>query len=187
MGTYRERHIPISFFLLWILVFLVAGVFLWGVWSYRQVVELDEDISLQKSKIELQFRHRNALAAKLVEAIQAQEDSAGVLVVQEFSQAQTQLSQAQDIREKLQADSRMSQALEDLCENTRTVQWVQTQDCQEILKKLKGSEEQIDTIRMEYNTAAQDYNQEIQSFPGVVVANMFGFHAADFLMVSQAG
>lgn len=187
MGTHRERHIPISFFLLWMLVFLVAGVFLWGMWSYRQVVELDEDISLQKSKIELQFRHRNALAAKLVETIQTQEDSTGSLEIQEFSQAQSQLSQAEDIREKLTADSRLSEALEELCGNARTVRWVQTQDCREIVEKLKGSEEQIDTIRMEYNTAAQDYNEEIQSFPGIVVANMFGFHAADFLTISHAG
>ena len=46
------------------------------------------------------------------------------------------------------------------------------------MDELSGTENRIAVERMRYNEAVQDYNITVRSFPGNIVAGMFGYRPA---------
>jgi len=42
--------------------------------------------------------------------------------------------------------------------------------------QLEGTENRINTARLDFNDAVQEYNTTIRSFPGSLIAGMFGFY-----------
>jgi LemA protein len=52
--------------------------------------------------------------------------------------------------------------------------------------ELTDTENKMMAARRFYNSVVQDLNTRLQSFPGNVVGNMFGFKAADFFALSDA-
>lgn len=50
-----------------------------------------------------------------------------------------------------------------------------TQTVQDLMTSLEGTENRISVARERYNEAVQQYNQHVQTFPTVIIANRFGF------------
>ncbi|MEI7580154.1 MAG: LemA family protein, partial [bacterium] len=55
-----------------------------------------------------------------------------------------------------------------------------TQAYKDLMVSLEGTENRISFARGEYNTAVQSYNAAIKTFPGNVMAGMFGFSPKKF-------
>ncbi len=51
--------------------------------------------------------------------------------------------------------------------------------------ELSGTENRINTARMDYNDAAQAYNTERSQFPGVLTASIFGFKEEPFFKAEE--
>ena len=50
-----------------------------------------------------------------------------------------------------------------------------TQNFRDLQVQLEGAENRIATARMDYTKAVSEYNTAVQSFPGNIVASLFGF------------
>jgi LemA protein len=51
-----------------------------------------------------------------------------------------------------------------------------TEGFRELQAELEGTENRISVQRQDFNTAVQNYNTAIKSFPAVFYAGMFNFH-----------
>jgi LemA protein len=51
------------------------------------------------------------------------------------------------------------------------------ENVQSLMAELAGTENRVATERMRYNETVRDYNISVQTFPGSLVASIFGFHA----------
>ena len=56
----------------------------------------------------------------------------------------------------------------------------------DLQKQLSETEDQIQYARRYYNGAVREFNILVQSFPSVIVANIFGFKEEEFFEVSLA-
>jgi len=56
-----------------------------------------------------------------------------------------------------------------------------------LMDELSGTENRIAVERMRYNEAVRDYNVTVRTFPGNVIAGMFGFKpATEYFKAAEA-
>jgi LemA protein len=170
-----------------VIIVLVALVFIGGCMScnvQRSLVGLDEDVKAKWAQVQNQYQRRNDLIGNLVETvkgaanyeketltqvIEARAKATSVRVdpedltpekLQEFQQAQGQLSQA------LGRLMVVNEAYPELKANTN---FLKLQD------EIAGTENRISESRRQYNESVQGYNQQTRIFPNNLMAGMMGF------------
>ena len=60
------------------------------------------------------------------------------------------------------------------------------QNFMQLQDELAGTENRLAVARRDYNTAAQQFNTKIKTFPTNVVAGMLGFSARDYFQADEA-
>ena len=60
------------------------------------------------------------------------------------------------------------------------------QNFSQLQEELAGTENKIGFSRQYYNNTVENYNTRLQQFPTVIIANMFGFQAAEFFEMENA-
>lgn len=162
-------------------VFLVYNFFSG---KYNNMVAMEENVNTQWSNVETQYQRRYDLIPNLVNTVkgfaeQEREVLTGVTearakassiqidpanlnenTLQQFQQAQGQLNSAL---------SRLLVTVE------RYPDLKSNQNFLELQAQLEGTENRIAVSRQRFNTAAQEYNTYIRSFPNNTLAGMYGF------------
>ncbi len=163
--------------------------------SYNSMVKKDENVKAAWGAVQSQYQRRSDLIPNLVNTvkgaanfekstltavIEARAKATSIQVdpskltpesIQQFQAAQGQLGSALG---KLLA---VSEAYPDLKSNAN-FQSLQTQ--------LEGTENRINVSRLDFNTAVQDYNSTVRSFPANLTAKMFGFSEKGYF-AAEAG
>ena len=163
--------------------------------SYNSMVKKDENVKAAWGAVQSQYQRRSDLIPNLVNTvkgaanfekstltavIEARAKATSIQVdpskltpesIQQFQAAQGQLGSALG---KLLA---VSEAYPDLKSNAN-FQSLQTQ--------LEGTENRINVSRLDFNTAVQDYNGTVRSFPANLTAKMFGFSEKGYF-AAEAG
>ncbi|WP_419800814.1 LemA family protein [Mucilaginibacter sp.] len=163
--------------------------------SYNSMVKKDENVKAAWGAVQSQYQRRSDLIPNLVNTvkgaanfekstltavIEARAKATSIQVdpskltpesIQQFQAAQGQLGSALG---KLLA---VSEAYPDLKANAN-FQSLQTQ--------LEGTENRINVSRLDFNTAVQDYNSTVRSFPANLTAKMFGFSEKGYF-AAEAG
>ena len=137
-----------------------------------------ETLSAKWAQVENQLQRRNDLIPNLVNTVKgyaAHEKT----VFEDITKARSQWANANTLDDKVKAASNTDSALARLMvvvENYPTLKADQT--FLQLMDELSGTENRIAVERMRYNGAVQDYNITVRSFPGNVVAGMFGYKPA---------
>ena len=91
------------------------------------------------------------------------------------------------MQEKGQLENSFSQALKSIFALAEAYPDLKAnQNFIELQQTLADAEEQIQLARRYYNGAARDYNIMVESFPGNIMARMFGFSKAEFFEIELA-
>ncbi len=146
--------------------------------TYNTIVSKHETVSAKWAQVENQLQRRNDLIPNLVNTVKgyaAYEKT----VLEDVTKARSQWAAAGTIDEKVKAAANTDSALARLMvvvENYPTLKADQT--FLRLMDELSGTENRIAVERMRYNEAVQDYNITVRTFPGNIVAGMFGYKPA---------
>jgi LemA protein len=159
-----------------VLVIIAVLVVLYGWAKYNSLVKANIAADTQWAQVESQYQRRFDLIPNLVNSVKGamkQEQA----VFDAIAQARTQYAGAQTPDAKAAAASQVETSLGRLLvvmENYPQLKSVDT--VQSLIAELSGTENRIAVERMRYNEIVSNYNMNVQTFPGSLVAKLFGFH-----------
>ncbi|HEU4758988.1 MAG TPA: LemA family protein [Dehalococcoidia bacterium] len=154
---------------------------------YNRLVRSRNRVKEAWSGIDVQLRRRASLIPNLVETVKgyaAHERE----VFEEVTRARSAVEQAGDAKSAADANNMLTGALRHLfavAENYPELK--ASQNFMELQTELSDLEEKIAFARQFYNTNVLSYNNRIQTFPSVVMANMFNFQPAEFFEAEEEG
>jgi LemA protein len=164
-----------SMSLVWVLVgvLVLGGLLFMGM--YNGFVKGSESVDAQWAQVEAQYQRRLDLVPNLVASVQgimAQEKE----VFTALADARTKYAGAQTTNEKAGAATEFESAFARLLvvmENYPQLRSAET--VQSLMAELSGTENRVSVERMRYNEMVRDYNISVKTFPGALIAGMFGF------------
>lgn len=163
-----------------IVVVLIAIVAAILVPSYNGFVQLEEDVNQSYAQIENQLQRRLDLIPNLVETVKGfadQEQS----VIDSVTEARSNLAGAEGVSEQAEADAELSGALSRLLvvvENYPEIR--SSENFQQLSDELAGTENRIAVARQDYNATVAEFNRKARSFPGNMIAGVFGFDEKEY-------
>jgi LemA protein len=143
--------------------------------NYNRFVGLQEGVDAQWANVETVLQRRFDLIPNLVNTVKGfAEQEKGIFT--EVTRLRSQWGEARTTDEKVGVANQMQGALGRLmlvAENYPDLK--SNQNFLALQDELAGTENRISVERRRYNESVRAYNTAIRKFPGVIVANMFGF------------
>jgi len=147
-----------------------------AVGTYNGLYGKREVVRQQWSNVDVNLQRRADLIPNLVNTVKGytkHEES----VFSEIAQARSRLLNPQATPdEKIAANTQMDSALSRLLVITENYPDLKaSEQYKNLMTQLEGTENRIGVARRDYNQVVADYNTSRGRFPGVILANMFGF------------
>lgn len=163
-----------------VIIAIIALIAAMIVPSYNGFVQLEEDVNQSYAQIENQLQRRLDLIPNLVETVKGfanQEQE----VINSITEARSNLAGANTVQEQANADAELSGALSRLLvvvENYPELK--SSENFQQLSDELAGTENRIAVARQNYNASVTEFNRKARSFPGNMVAGVFGFEQKEY-------
>lgn len=167
-----------------ILIAVVAILALFTVSKYNGMVEGDENVTKAWSNVEAQYQRRADLIPNLVATVKGyaehEKSTLEAVVAARANATSVNLSvddlTEENIKKFQEAQAQVSSALGRLLAVAENYPELKaSEQFSELQAQLEGTENRINVARMEYNNVVKDYNVGVRSFPGNIIAMMFGF------------
>jgi LemA protein len=137
------------------------------------------------SGIDVQLKRRASLIPNLVETVKgyaAHERE----TLENVTAARARLEQAGTPAQAAEANNMLTQTLRSLFAVAEAYPDLKAnQNFLELQRELSDIEEKIAYARQFYNTNVLSYNAKTETFPSVIMANMFGFQPAEFFEAEE--
>ncbi|MDB5111772.1 MAG: LemA family protein [Mucilaginibacter sp.] len=152
--------------------------------SYNSMVQMDENVKAKWGAVQSQYQRRADLIPNLVNTVKGVanfEKSTLVDVTNARAKATsiqvdpTKLT-PEAIQKYQEAQGQLSTALGRLMVASERYPTLRANENFTALQaQLEGTENRINVARLDFNSAVQEYNSKIRSFPANLTAKMFGF------------
>ncbi|RAZ66684.1 LemA family protein [Planococcus maitriensis] len=165
--------------LLLVIGLIVIAIAVFGS-SYNNFVQLEEDVNQSYAQLESQLQRRLDLIPNLVETVKGFADQEQE-VIDSVTEARSSMANAGSVEEQAEADAELSGALSRLLvvvENYPEIR--SSENFQQLSDELAGTENRIAVARQDYNGSVTEFNREVRSFPGNMVAGIFGFDEKEY-------
>jgi LemA protein len=156
-----------------LLAILLLAILGWILGTYNRIIRLENRIDNSWGQIDVQLRRRADLIPNLVETVKgyaAHEKG----IFESVAKARAAMLGAKTPGEKMQADNMLTSTLKTLFAVAESypqlkanTNFLQLQD------ELSHTENNVAFARQHYNDAVTDYNNVIETFPGIIFARMF--------------
>ena len=163
--------------------------------SYNSMVQMDENVKAKWGAVQSQYQRRTDLIPNLVATVKGAanfEKSTLTDVIEARAKATavqvdpTKLT-PESIAKFQAAQGQLSSALGRLMVVTENYPTLKSnENFLGLQAQLEGTENRINVARLDFNTAVQDYNSKIRSFPANLTAKMFGFSEKGYFQ-AEAG
>src|SRR6185437_7115440 len=167
-----------------IVVGILIVIFLMGSCSYNGMVSKDETVKAKWGAVQSQYQRRSDLIPNLVATVKGAANFEKSTLV-EVTNARARATSIQVDPTKLDpatiqkyqaAQGQLSTALGRLLVASENYPQLKANDNFSALQvQLEGTENRINTARIYFNAAVQDYNTTIRSFPGSIIAGSHGY------------
>src|ERR1700741_1224567 len=177
--------------LLVILIFIVfvIGLFFWG--TYNRLVGLGQSVDAQWAQVQTVYQRRADLIPNLVNTVQGaanfEKSTLTEVTNARASVGRVQLdpnkapTDAKQLQEFQQAQGQLSNALSRLLVVSENYPQLRaTEGFQNLQAQLEGTENRISVERNNFNSAVQQYNTALSTFPTNMLNKMFGFKERPF-------
>ena len=169
-----------------LIVLIIVGVAFFYFWMlYNSLISAKVRIQVALSHIDVQLKRRTDLIPNLIETVKGYAKHEKELL-ENITKARTSLMSAKTTHDKAEANNMLSDTLKSLfavAENYPDLK--ANQNFGKLQEELSDTENKIAYSRQFYNSNVMDYNTKIALFPNSIVANMFGFKAAEFFEASD--
>ena len=147
-----------------------------AVGTYNSLYGKREVVRQQWSNVDVNLQRRADLIPNLVNTVKGYTKHEEQ-VFSEIAQARSRLINPQaSADEKIAANAQMDSALSRLLVITENYPDLKaSEQYKNLMTQLEGTENRIGVARRDYNQVVTDYNTSRGRFPGVVLANLFGF------------
>ena len=170
---------PRKFFNVWYVLIAVAVVAaLWLGVSYNSFIRSRGAVTNAWAQVETQYQRRIDLVPNLVSTVKgaANFEQSTFVQVTEARSAWAQAKAIGDRSQEIAAAGSFDTALSRLLVTVEAYPQLQaTQAFRDLMTQLEGTENRISVARKDYNDAVFSYNVSVQSFPGILAANVLGF------------
>ena len=172
--------------MIWIIVGIIVVLVLYVGMTYNSLTGLRNKVKTNWAQIDVVLKRRADLIPNLVETVKGyakheQETLDHVIKARNTyvsaSLPEDQMKAAGELTQALNKLMMLSEAYPDLKANTSFIQ---------LQNELRDTEDKITYARQFYNDSVYAYQNKIEMFPSVIVANMFGFKPATFFEVDEA-
>jgi LemA protein len=151
-----------------VLALIVIGI-------YNGLVSGRQQVKNSWSQIDVQLKRRHDLIPNLVSAIKGSMDFEKSTLTQ-VMEARSQAVAAKSPQQSMQAENTLTAAVGRFIAVAEAYPQLRSQDqVVSLMEELKSTENMIAFSRQHYNDVVQAQNIRIASFPGVLLANAFGF------------
>ena len=161
------------------IVLIILGIIvllvLWAISLYNRLVKLRNNREQAFADVDVQLKQRHDLIPQLVETVRGyMQHERGVLT--EITEARANAMKATTINEKIQAETRLSNALEGLRVSVEAYPDLKaSQNFLDLQNEISDIENKIAAARRFFNSATKELNVATEVFPSNVVATLFNF------------
>lgn len=159
---------------MWVVGILFV-VFLWVAGSYNGLVRANESVDAQWAQVETQYQRRLDLIPNLVNSVQgAMKQEKEVFTA--LAEARTRYAGAGTQADKVAAANQIETSfgrLLAIMENYPQLRSIEA--VQSLMAELAGTENRVAVERSRYNEVVRDFNVQVKSFPGGMLARFFGY------------
>ncbi len=157
-----------------VVVLVVLAIVVIGL--YNNLVKLRNNRENAFSNIDVQLKQRYDLIPNLVNSVKGYATHEKELL-EKVTQLRTAAMNATDINSKIEADNQLSSALAGLRVSVEAYPDLKAnQNFQQLMTELADVENKLAATRRFFNSATKELNNAVQTFPGNLLAGMFGFH-----------
>jgi len=152
----------------------IVALLIWIGWVYNSLNHAAANVDAKWMQVENQLQRRADLIPKLMELTQTSVEQQNILAA--LTQAQKNYQNATTPAEKMQAIAQLDRSIDQLQEAINKNPQLRFRSLATNLQyEIAGTENRIFTERMRYNEAVQMYDQQVTSFPTMLVAHLFKF------------
>jgi LemA protein len=158
-----------------VIIALIALLVFWLIGLYNRLVRYKNNRENAFADIDVQLRQRNDLIPQLVSTVKGYATHEKDLL-ESVTHARAAVMNAGSINDKIQADTRLTQALQglrvsveaypDLKANTNFLQ---------LQEEISDIENKLAAARRYFNGATRELNNAVETFPANLIAKNFGF------------
>lgn len=153
---------------------------------YNNLVKLRNNRENAFSNIDVQLKQRYDLIPNLVSTVKGYATHEKELL-ESITRARSAAMSATDINQKIEADNQISSALAGLRVSVEAYPDLKANtNFQQLMTELSDIENKLAATRRFFNSATKELNNAVQTFPGNILAGMFGFHKEPMFEVSAA-
>lgn len=170
----------------WILIGVIVLVLIFAIVYFNRFVRAANRVDNAWAQIDVQLKRRTDLIPNLVETVKGYA-SHEKTVLENVTKARSAIMNAQNPQQAMDADNMLTGALKSLfavAENypdlKANTNFLQLQD------ELTHTENKIGFARQFFNDSVRDYNNSVESFPGLIFAGMYGRKKRDLLTIPEA-
>jgi LemA protein len=162
-----------------IIFFVILGIIviliLWAVSLYNRLVKFRNNREQAFADVDVQLKQRHDLIPQLVESVRGyMQHERGVLT--EVTEARANAMKATTINDKIQAEGRLSAALEGLKVSVEAYPDLKaSQNFLDLQNEISDVENKIAAARRFFNSATKELNVATEVFPSNIVAALFNF------------
>lgn len=170
----------------WILTLLLLALLIWGITTYNRLIKLRNQVSEAWAGIDVQLQMRYELVPNLLATVKGyMQHESTVLERVSRLRGQPGLSPEQRAGE----ESGLSKSLGKLFALAEAYPELKaSKGFQQLHNSLVTIEDQLQYARRYYNGSVRDNNNQVERFPSLLIARLFGFKLAEFFeieLVSQ--
>lgn len=168
-----------------VVLLVIAIVVAAAVWIYNRLVRDRNQVLSAWSDIDVQLVRRHGLVPQLVDTVKAYADYEKT-TLSALTELRARSEAARHLPDKAAIESEIDDAVHRLIAVAEAYPQLKADgNFLQLQKDLVAIEDYIQYARRFYNGAVRVFNTRIQSFPQLIVARAFGFHAAEYFEVAD--
>ena len=143
---------------------------------YNNLVKLRNNRENAFANIDVQLKQRYDLVPQLVNTVKGYAKHESELL-EKITMARSAAMNATSINDKIEANNQLSGALAGLKVSVEAYPELKAnQNFLQLQTELSDIENKLAATRRYFNAATRELNNSVQTFPGNIIAGMFGFH-----------
>lgn len=169
----------------WIIIGVIAVLVILVISIYNRLVSLRNRRENAFADIDVQLRQRHDLIPQLLNTVKGyMKHEEGVLT--KITEARSNAMNAKDIDSRINAEADLTRALSGLRVQVEAYPDLKAnQNFMHLQAEISDVENKLAAARRFFNSATREYNTEIQKFPAVMFAGMFGFQEKPMFDLGQ--